>query len=82
MRLKPKKLDNDIYEYRCFKYTKQFKKMLKQRGFKFKVLIDNFLDNDVSTITYSDSTTLVHLQFIKGELEHSCLITTSSIGQR
>ena len=35
------------YEYRGFKYSKEFKKMLKEYGLKVTKLIDNYVDNDI-----------------------------------
>lgn len=51
------------YEYRGFKYSKEFKKMLKEYGLKIKRLIDNFLDKDIYKVTFEDQFYLNVLDF-------------------
>lgn len=51
------------YEYRGFKYSKEFKKMLKEYAIKVKRLIDNFLDKDIYSVTIEDQFYLKVLDF-------------------
>lgn len=51
------------YEYRNFKYTKEFKKILKEYGIKVKRLIDNFLDKDIYRVTIEDAYYIRELTF-------------------
>lgn len=51
------------YEYRGFKYSKEFKKMLKEYGLNIKKLIDNYFDKDIYQITVEDTYYLKVLTF-------------------
>lgn len=51
------------YEYRGFKYSKEFKKMLKENGLNIKKLIDNYFDKDIYKITVEDTYYLRVLTF-------------------
>lgn len=51
------------YEYRGFKYSKEFKKMLKEYAIKVKRLIDNFLDKDIYRVTIEDAYYIRELTF-------------------
>lgn len=78
MKIKPRKIDHFdgknftyIYEYRGFKYTKEYKKMLKNYGFKISVLIDNYLDNSINNISFNCNNFKLTIEFYNYEiLEH------------
>lgn len=48
-----KKLDF-TYEYRGFKYSREFKKFFKDYGLKISKIIDNYLDKNISKILFED----------------------------
>ena len=58
-------IDN-IKEYRGFSYTKEFKKgLMKSCGIKVKILIDNYLDENISKISFISDTEITNFEFIK-----------------
>lgn len=65
------------YEYRGFKYSKEFKKMLKEYGLKVTKIIDNYLDKDIYKITHEDTYYIKELNFIKRDSE--LLITCGAL---
>ena len=48
-------LDNNFLTYRQFKYTKEFKKMLKENGLNIKYVINNYLDSGIDEIIFKKS---------------------------
>lgn len=61
------------YEYRGFKYTKEFKKMLKEYGLKVTKLIDNYLDKKIYKITFEDEENIHIMEFIRHSQEYTIL---------
>lgn len=58
--------NDNIKEYRGFSYTKEFKKdLMKFWGIKVKILIDNYLDKNVSKISFNSDKEISNLEFIK-----------------
>lgn len=46
---------NGIIIYRQFRYSKEFKKMLKENGLNIKYVINNYLDSGVDEIIFKKS---------------------------
>lgn len=65
-----------IYEYRGFKYTEEFKKSVKDYGFRLKIIIDNFLDSDINKIVLESRTKIQTMQFLRGYNGNDIKIST------
>lgn len=61
------------YEYRSFEYSREFKKMLRERGLKISVLIDNFLDRGINKISCEDNHYIYELRFKVNKIFHGKL---------
>ena len=62
---KEKLNDYGVYEYRGFKYTEEFKKCIKDFGFRLKIIIDNFLDSGISKIVLESRMQIQTMKFTK-----------------
>lgn len=72
-------IDN-IKEYRGFSYTKEFKQyLMKFYGIKVKNLIDNYLDKNISKISFKSDKEMSNLEFIKESDSTRILLTKSKI---
>lgn len=70
--------DYGVYEYRGFKYTEEFRKAIKDYGFRIKIIIDNFLDSDISKIILESRTQIQTMKFIRGYEGNEIKISTKT----